>query len=321
MLTSEWPDKENPHSAPFIKRQVEYLRYHNIDIDLYHFKGLGNPFNYIRSWVEVRRKLNLEKYDIVHAQWGQSAILAIGSSLPLVITYRGSDVNGIYNAKGLIRIKSFFLKIVSKRLSLKASGVITVSKSLKNLLPKGLNVNIIPSGIDLKIFRPESKESARKKLGLSLTSKYVLFPSNIKMSAKRYHLAKEVINIVRDHIKVSLITLHKQNPENVALFMNACDVMLLTSANEGSPNVIKEAMACNMPIVSTAVGDVQERIGRIPGCFVCSNDSPHFIAKHLVKALENPNRVNSRKDIMHLDENIVTKNVISVYECVLSKKL
>jgi hypothetical protein len=79
MVTSEWPDSDNPHWAPFIVRQVEFLRKAGVDVDLLPFRGAKNPINYLRTWLEVRRKLRQFSYDLVHAQWAQSALTVLQS--------------------------------------------------------------------------------------------------------------------------------------------------------------------------------------------------------------------------------------------------
>jgi teichuronic acid biosynthesis glycosyltransferase TuaC len=100
MITSEWPTCDRPDSAPFIVRQANFLRSAGLTVDVFASKGRKKPFNYLRAWFQVRRKLRRDSYDLVHAQWGQSGLLAIPKHCALVITFRGSDLEGIVNSKG-----------------------------------------------------------------------------------------------------------------------------------------------------------------------------------------------------------------------------
>src|SRR5688572_8184533 len=100
MITSEWPTCDNPQAAPFIVRQVKFLRRAGIVVDVFHFRGAKSPSRYLQAKKQVRRKLDETTYDLVHAQFGQSAILAVPKKIPLVITYRGDDVLGIVDKSG-----------------------------------------------------------------------------------------------------------------------------------------------------------------------------------------------------------------------------
>jgi len=112
----------------------------------------------------------------------------------------------------------------------------------------------------------------------------------------------------------------KNTDQNIIpYYMSAADILILTSLWEGSPNVIKEAMACNCPIVSTDVGDVKEIIRKTDGCYIASYDVVD-VADKVGKALSFGRRTNGRQNIKHLDNNIIADKIISLYRLVLSKK-
>ena len=113
MVTCEWPTPENPHFVPFIVRQVEFLRKAGVEIDVFSFRGARNPFNYLRAWYQVQKKLRRGSYDLIHAQWGQSAPTALPTRLPLVVTFRGGEGEGIVGDDGRYTFSGYVLRVVS----------------------------------------------------------------------------------------------------------------------------------------------------------------------------------------------------------------
>lgn len=319
MITSEWPSPETPHAVPFIVNEVENLRRTGVEVDIFHFRGRKNPFNYIRAWFQVQKILTHEQYDLIHAQWGQSALLAIPKKLPLVITFRGSDVEGIVDITGKYLWRGYFLSSFSYLVAVLADQAIVVSTKLQTRLPKR-KYHVIPSGLDLEMFSPMNQVEARNSLGLPLDSKIVLFGGDPLRTEKRFPLAQSAVELAADNIP----NLQFVVPQDVAhslipLHLNAADVMLLTSLYEGSPNIVKEALACNLPIVSTDVGDVRQRIGNNDGCVVCSDDRAETIALALKQVLARNKRIKGRETVLDLDERLLTQKVIAVYEMALSR--
>ena len=185
---------------------------------------------------------------------------------------------------------------------------------------KRQDVHIIPHEIDLEVFRPAEKEKARAALGLDPRKKYLLFAANPKIPVKRFPLAKAVADeLQKQDSSIELLAIYKEPQDRLALFMSACDALIFTSYQEGSPNVVKQAMACNLPIVSTDVGDVRDVIGATKGCYVCKPDVREF-ADCLVDVLRRRERTHGRENVRHLSGPAVAQRVIEVYEQVLSKR-
>src|SRR5438093_6877286 len=93
MVTSEWPTREQPNRVPFIVRQVDHLRRAGVDVEVFAFRGARNPANYLRAWADLLGRIRRGDHDLIHAQFGQSAGLAMFPKLrPLVVTYRGDDL-------------------------------------------------------------------------------------------------------------------------------------------------------------------------------------------------------------------------------------
>lgn len=313
MITSEWPSPEFPRTAPFIVQQVDYLRQAGVNVEVFHFRGAKNPLNYVKAWVKVRARLRSHRFDLIHAQWGQSALLALPKSIPLVVTFRGDDVRGIVGANGRYTFQGRILQFVSRFVLPFADQIIVVSSELAQHLTRRC-FSIIPSGLDLNSFRPLSMLESRRKLGLPEEKKLVLFTALLRNPRKRYGLAKQAVDMLADRFDVELVQVSDIPHESMPDYMNACDVLLLTSSHEGSPNVVKEALACNLPVVSTDVGDVRERIGNIEGCEVCADDRPETIAAALERVLARGQRINGRQAVLELDERLVTQKVIQVYQ-------
>lgn len=157
-------------------------------------------------------------------------------------------------------------------------------------------------------------------MSLPLDKSLVLFAADPKRTVKRFQLAEKSVQLVKSRLDVELIVISGIPHDEVPLYMNACDALILTSHHEGSPTVVKEALACNLPIVSVDVGDVRERIVGIEGCLLCYDDSPEAIADRIAHVLEASTRVPGREAVADLDERINAQKIISVYRQVLRNR-
>lgn len=155
MVTSEWPTVENPSGVPFLVNQVESLRQLGISVDVFSFRGNGQPRQYYDAWRRLSREKQIENYDLVHAQFGQSGLIVPKSlSCPVVVTFHGSDLNGYYNSKGNLKLGGWILRKVSQFVALRADAIILVSRTLARYLPGDRPYHVIPCGVDLSVFRP-----------------------------------------------------------------------------------------------------------------------------------------------------------------------
>lgn len=312
MITSEWPTTESPKDVPFLVRQVSFLRKAGVHVDVFHFRGAKNPIRYIRAWKEVRNKLSRKSYDLVHAQFGQSALLALPKGLPLLITVRGDDVEGIVGKKGQYTLAGYILRLITKSAAAWADALIVVSAHMKRHFSHR-SVYVMPSGLDLDLFKPTSQKEARKQLGLPQSKRLVLFVGNPNDPRKRFKLSQEAVAQVDPALNAELIVAWDVPHTDVPVFMNACDVLVFTSMHEGSPNVVKEALACNLPIVSVIVGDVADRLNEVDGCVVCSDELPASIASALTLVLQRSSRIDARAEVQKLDERVLTQKIIEIY--------
>jgi len=319
MITSDWPDHASwGGTATFIPRQVDFLRAAGVGVDVFKFRGGGKPIRYATAWLDVQRRLRRERYDLVHAQFGQSGLLALPKHLPLVVTFRGDDLEGVLSdTTGQLTPRGRLLPLLSRVVSRRADATIVVSAHLSAFLHRGAQPHVIPSGIDMERFRLIPKAEARRVLGLAPNRRLVLFVGSPTSTRKRYALAQQAVAIVTRSLPTELVLGWAVPHDQVPYFMNACDALVFTSRQEGSPNVVKEALACNLPVVSVAVGDVPERLRGVTGCEVCADEQPETIAAALVRALGRGERTTSREVVRELDERNITQRVIGVYHSVL----
>jgi glycosyltransferase involved in cell wall biosynthesis len=152
---------------------------------------------------------------------------------------------------------------------------------------------------------------------LSTEAKHILFAGAFDNAVKNAPLAKAAINeLTSEGVKVELIELKGYNRDQVNALMYNCDALLMTSKTEGSPQVIKEAMACGCPIVSVDVGDVAERVSGVEGCYIVRTREPKDIAEALQEALLFGGRTNGRQRILEMDlsNEQVAKRLIAIYQ-------
>ena len=295
----------------FIFEQVSELQKMGVTFDFFYIKGKGVP-GYLKSISELRSQIKTSDCDLVHAHYGLSAMVAtFQRRKPLIATFHGCDVN-----RNSLNLISSFVALFSK-------ANIFVSEDLRNkIIVKTPEKNrVIPCGVDLNQFKPGNKKEARTQLKLDQSKKYILFASARDVAVKNYTLAKQAIGNLPES---DLLEISGRSREEVNLLMNACDVFLMTSFREGSPQTIKEAMACNCPIVSTSVGDVKNIFANTEGCFLTSFD-PADVAEKLNLALEfagKNGRTNGRKRIMELglDSETIAGRILEVYKEVLGRK-
>jgi glycosyltransferase involved in cell wall biosynthesis len=318
-VTSQWPrDEAGRHVAPFVGREVQSLRDRGVDVDVLPYAGGWSVAAYVRAARALHAALARRPYDLVHARFGQCGLVGRAQlRLPLVVTFGGSDLEGIPFLRGLRRYRHHLLRLASRLASLGADQVIVVSGHLGPLQLKR-SYHVIPAGVDLDLFRPMDRGEARIELGLPNLGRFVLFVGDPANPRKRHALAREACAIAGRSTEVGLLTVCREAPRRVALHMNAADVLVLTSTNEGSPNVVKEALACNLPVVSVDVGDVRERLTGLACCEVVADETPESIAAALLRAIHCDERPALRESVMQLGTTETARRIIGVYEQALA---
>ena len=298
--------KNSGRIAAFIEEQVVSLQETGVETDYFTVEGKGIG-GYLRNRKALLRKIEEFKPDLIHAHYGLSGLLAnLQRSVPVLTTYHGSDIN---NPKVLPFSKLNML--------LSAYSIFVSEKTQKKANLKK-NYALIPCGVDVHLFNIADKQAARVLLHLDATKKYILFAGSFTNQVKNPVLAIEAAKMLPE---VTLLELNGYTREQVVLLMNAVDVVLMTSFTEGSPQFIKEAMACNCPVVSVPVGDVPEVLAGVSGCFLSSYE-PADVAEKLQLALAYGKRTEGRKRILELglDSATVASRIKELYEEVNSKQ-
>ena len=287
--------------SPIIKNQGESLKKENIDVEYFTIKGRGVK-GYLKSISKVREYLNNSSYDIVHAHYWLSAIVvSLSRAKPIVVSLMGDDVKAKWWFRWIIYLFHYLFWST------------TIVKSKDMYLSLGIKgVHIVPNGVDMSRFRPIQKDIALKEVGWDSRKRHVLFTSNPDRVEKNFKLAKDAFDFIANK-NLELHYLKDIPNKKVPYYYNASDVVILTSLWEGSPNAIKEAMACNTPIVSTPVGDVDEVISKTDGCYLSSFDYREF-ASCINRALEFGKRTTGRDDIQNLKSELIAKKIVDIYK-------
>jgi glycosyltransferase involved in cell wall biosynthesis len=254
-------------------------------------------------------------YDIIHAHYGLSGFFALFQrKTPVITTFHGVELIDPENAfckSGRIKKGYVFLSKIAARYS---NYNIFVNSNIK-VFPNKKH-SIISCGVDLNSFFPMDKSDCRKILNLSLEKKLVLFGTSFDYGIrKNYDLAAKAIALIED---VELIEIKNINRDKVNLLMNACDVLLMTSFFETGPQVVKEGMACNCPIVTTDVGDVREVMGDTEGCYITTYE-PEDVAEKIKMALEFGKKTKGRERMGVSENSVIADKIIDVYKQVMEK--
>lgn len=296
--------KKLPHNmAPFIWEQAEALSAKGIDISVYFVKGKGIK-GYLKSFPDLINVLDNIHPDIIHAHYGLCGLLSnLQRKVPVVTTYHGSDIND-----PKVRWLSKIAILLSKE------NIFVSQRQLKLVNPRK-HYAVIPCGINLEDYPKIDKKIARMEMRLDLEKKYVLFAGAFDNPVKNYPLAKAAMDMIPD---AKLLELKGYSREQVALLMNAVDCFLMTSHTEGSPQVIKEAMACGCPIVCVDVGDVSILINGLEGCYIVER-KPNYIALKIQAAFAYNIRTRGRERIVELGlrNEGVAKKLIFIYRDIL----
>jgi len=309
VVTAMYPHPGNEGFGSFVMQQVQQIRALGHQVDVLHFPGYRSRLEYLKAAVEVSRRTRRQSYDVVHAHYGVTGLPALfRSATPLVISLHGSDA-----------LVGWHEPLISRIVCRLADATIVASKKIADRIPG----DVIPCGVDLAIFEPKPKPEARQRLNLDSQRKYILFPFNPARSIKRFDLASgAVTKLAREGVDIELLTVSKVPNAEMPWYYSAADAMILCSYSEGSSTAVKEALACNLPIVSTNVGDIREIVQGIAGVEVVEQ-TPDALSGALKRVLYPPAAFafNSRTAMERYSQPKMVEAIVRVYNRVIEQRI
>lgn len=313
VVTNLWPTKDDPGWGTFIEGQMESLRPLGVEYDVLFMNGRESRANYVKAIFELQRRLAATQYDLIHAHFGLSGLVARCQwRVPVVVSFLGDDVLGRFDRKGRNSFVGLMFQISSFILARTVNAVIVKSAAMKQRL-RLASARVIPSGVNLNVFHPIDRAEARRVLGLDDRPKYVLFPYDATVARKRFDLLQEAVTLARKQVpELEILQVVCVPRPQMPLYFNAADVLVLLSYGEGSPNAVKEAMAVNLPVISVVVGDTRELIGSTEGCYIVSPRADE-IAARIVEVCGRGARTRGREWIARYAEEKIAREVLEVY--------
>lgn len=302
----------------FVTEQVKAMNKHCSDVEytIYTIHGRDSRWNYISSILDIRREIKSQKYDLVHIHHGMAGIflLLVGKmDIPVVMTLHGGDIH--------IEQKHWMQVFLSKRIVKRCDAVITLNKKMDAIVREyNQNTQIIPCSIDMDFFKPEVNKRQNSDL------KRIIFPSFRTREVKNYPLFEATIKLLKEKYGFNIETIEFNNisRKQVYDYYLQSDLVMLTSFSEGSPGVVKEAMACNLPVVSTNVGDVAVNLRGVKGCAVAPKIDAETMATLCAKSLNGEiEGIDGRVRLMELglDDKTICFKLLDLYKEVLKNKI
>ena len=315
------PGSAHANSMIFVKRQNEALSAHGIELLEFNLSVRGISWKFFRQLKNLVACVLKFNPMIIHAQYGTfTSLLACLFSFrcKVIVTFHGSDLNLCAAVINTNLTRGVLAHLMSQLSCLLAHRIVCVSHALRNKIwVNKRKAVVIPDGVDLSVFCPNSKFEARKKLGLPENEKILLFNVGFNPRLKRKDIADAVSSILQSEIPNFRLLLMEGNikPDSVPLYMQSADCLLVASDYEGGPLVVKEAMACNLPIVSADVGDVREMIAGVRQCYVVGR-CPETIAKKISLVLEGLQRSDGENYTSRFDGKLTSLKLLSLYSAV-----
>ena len=307
VVTGQYPDSFNPLINIFIKEQVDSLieRYQDLEIQVFNIHTEINKLNYLKRRSKFKQFVNQNNFDIVHYHYGLTALIGLNQNIKAkqIITFHGSDLNMV-----------MLHRIVSKLAVMQFDHSIVVSVPLLNEI-KFRNHSVISCGVNTDLFRPMDKTECRRLLGLPVEKKLILFPGAKTNPIKNFKFLERVL-LHLDKEKFEVIELKNIQRKDVPLFLNSADVVTLTSLNEGSPQVLKEAAFCRVPIVTVDVVDVAFILEGSNNSHIVERDEKLF-AQKIIQVVEQPGN-SGFKNLEGFDSEVISSKIYTLYTSLIS---
>ncbi|PRX39837.1 glycosyltransferase family 4 protein [Salegentibacter salegens] len=317
-VTNMYPTKETPFDGVFIKEQVQYCHdKYNVDYKIFLIKRSGNKYlNYVKSIFQIMKINSKGNFDLIHVHFGLSGMFLFFKpfiKVPVVLTLHGCDVQSFKKKDGL-------LQKIGKMAAANADRIIILNDKMANILKMHQAKSVkIPCGINFEIFDQERNNLDNKSFLIG-------FPSNRKREVKNYPLFKAITDALTNKgYNIEVIEFINFTRKEMASQLSKLDCLLMTSHSEGSPQIIKEAMLCEVPIVTTKVGDVEFLLNGVKNCFVIDSFKPEPFVEKIKEVFILPpagRKTNGKEKIknLELDQQSVCSNIYKVYKDLLSPR-
>jgi teichuronic acid biosynthesis glycosyltransferase TuaC len=304
-VTNMYPAPQRPVHGTFVAEEVTSLRRRGIDVDVLFIDGPASKLNYARGVGQVRRAVasktdGVHRYDLIHAHYVFSGIIALAQRrLPVVLTQHGIETQEGWTAP--------LSRWTSRRVAFTVATSARVAEALRT--PR---MTVLPCGVDTGLFCPMPRSEARRALGLPEDNPIVLFVGAPRPE-KRLPLIQSAVDLLRREVPDAQLLVVTDEPRaRIPLYMNAANVLALASVAEGSPMVVREALACDLPVVSTDVGDVTSLTEDLPGCYIATPEPVDFAAR-LRLSLQQGQRCGGRARILPWSLDEVAARLESIY--------
>jgi glycosyltransferase involved in cell wall biosynthesis len=320
--TNMYPTPEDPGFGAFVADQMEWVARCGVDVTIEFIDGRRGKGEYLHGLRRVRRRALRDRFDLVHAHYGLVGFLASFQPLPLVVSFCGDDLLGTPDGDRGITPLSRLQRALSRYAARHAHEIVCKSEELRASLPRSRDrsrAHVLPNGVDISRFRPGSRAAARQRLGLHPSERLVMFPHTPRVARKRLDRAQDAVAVLERRGVTARLWIvqgvpHAQMPD----YYQSADCLLLTSEQEGSPNAVKEALCCELPVVSVEVGDVRRWIEDSSGSVIVA-PTPEAIADGLERVLTRQSIPDGQRVRDDLSVAHITQQLIAVYQSAIGR--
>lgn len=309
VVTNMLPIADSPYFGIFVKEQIEGIQkyYPQINPRIYFINGKKNRFNYLWSIIRVNWLLLFKRFDLIHIHYGLSGFFLLLNpfiKIPIITTLHGSDFNASQKT----------VKKIVKEVLKRSTDIIYLNNTMLEKLKKyGKRMHHIPCGVDTEVFKPGRTTKSDEPIKIA-------FPSSKLRPEKNYPFFNEIIEYLEEvhSFKISVVEIDNKTRHEINVILNSVDLLCMTSLTEGSPQIIKEAMCCNTPIVSTNVGDVAVLLTDVNNTTVINDYNKIKFAEAIIeilahKSIQRAKNGRDRVFELGLDERSTSEKLFKVY--------